>query len=128
MSNASQTRFPPDLHGDPERHLLAIQSAPIGLRAMAAAYPFDVSIAMNDLASHFFEHHDERLLQETYSGLRELGLTQAAELFRSAWEIVEPYFEEIRTGLGDEDPDDYFERTGIQAKVTPLDRQLRAEL
>ena len=94
---------------------------------MAATYDLDVSMALDDLAWHFGNHNDERFLQKTLTGLNELEAAEAAMLFSSAWEIVKPFLPEIRQKeWGSEDPHAYFERSGIQSKIDPLNEKMWA--
>jgi len=46
-----------------------IQGLPVGLRAMAATYELDVSLALDDLGWHFGNWHNEDLAEETARGL-----------------------------------------------------------
>jgi len=62
--------FPPSLRSDPVVFLSRLQNAPAGLRTMAATYDLDVSMAMDDLAWHFINHHESLdLAEETLGGL-----------------------------------------------------------
>jgi hypothetical protein len=45
-----------------------IQGLPAGLRAMAATYELDVSLALDDLGWHFGNWHSEDLAEETARG------------------------------------------------------------
>jgi len=124
LSAALKELFPPELQEDPDRFLAALSSAPRGLRAMAGTFELDVSMSLDDLAWHFGNHNDERLLQETVLGLKELEAAEAAEVFQSAWEIAKPFLPEIRIkDWAAEDPHDYFERT-IQSKIDPLNERM----
>lgn len=127
LSSALQELFPPELQSDREQFLVALAKAPRGLRAMAGIFDLDVSMSMDDLASHFLNHNDERFLQETVDGLKELEALEAADTFLSAWEILKPYLPEIRSkGAENEEPDGYLERKGIQSKVDPLNERMWA--
>jgi len=57
---------------------------PRGLRAMGATHPLDVSMALDDLGWHFGNWPSQAIARETLSGLRELGATEAAEIFEAA--------------------------------------------
>jgi hypothetical protein len=124
LSLALKKMFPPESQENREQFLVALQGAPRGLRAMASIFDLDVSMTLDDLAWHFGNHNDDRFLQETVLGLRELEANEAADLFQSAWDIAKPYLPEIRIKDWDsEDPHDYFERT-IQAQVDPLNERM----
>lgn len=82
-------------------------------------------MALDDLAWHFGNHNDDRFLEETVAGLRELEAFEAADIFLSAWGIVKPFLPELRSSNWDhEEFSDYLEKTGIQAKTDPLSRRM----
>jgi len=119
--------FPPHLQDDRDQFYAALLAAPRGLRAMASIYDLDVSMTLDHLAWHFGNHNDERFLQETVDGLRELEANEAAALFSAAWEIVKPYLPEIRAlDSADENPHYYLDRTGIQSRIDPLNDDMWA--
>ena len=127
LSDALKEIFPPELQENRDGFLVELQRAPRGLRAMACIFDLDVSMTLDDLAWHFGNHNDERFLQETVVGLRELEAEEVSNLFTSAWDVVKPYLPEIRSkDWADEDPHDYFDRTGIQAQVDPLNEKMWA--
>src|SRR5215831_11152567 len=66
--------------GTPE-FVSEIQRLPSGLRAMAATYELDVSLALDDLGWHFGNWHNEELAKETAQGLELLGAKDLADLF-----------------------------------------------
>jgi hypothetical protein len=109
--------------GSPE-FVAEIRNLPIGLRAMAATYELDVSLALDDLGWHFGNWHNMELAEETVQGLEELDARGLAEVFREAFQLAKQYWAE----LGAEDwmewyPDSLFERA-----VRPLDKQARSIL
>ncbi len=119
--------FPPAMQEDRDLFIATLPNAPRGLRAMAGIFDLDVSMTLDDLAWHFGNHNDDRFLRETVLGLQELGATEEAEIFLSAWEIVKPFLSEIKIkDWDDEDPQDYFNRTGIQTKIDPLNDRMWA--
>lgn len=125
LSDELQRLFPSDLQADRDALVAALGSAPVGLRAMAAVHSLDVSMSVDDLAWHFANEADDRFLEETYAGLKVLGASEAAEIFVSAWEVLKPFLSEIRsTDWETNDISEYFERTGIHAKVEPLNKRL----
>ncbi len=117
--------FPPPVQGDLDLLLDAMTRAPKGLRSMAAIYELDVSMSLDDLAWHFLNHNDDRVLDETELGLQELEAAEPAEVFHAAREIVMPFLSEIRgKNWGNDNADEYLERTGIQAKIDPLNERI----
>jgi len=127
LSSALTERFPLEIQEDRDKLYAALLAAPRGLRAMAGIYGLDVSMSFDDLAWHFRNHNDERFLQETVMSLRELEANEAASLFAAAWDIVRPYLSEIRDkDWNAEHPSDYFDRTGIQSKIDPLNEDMWA--
>jgi hypothetical protein len=125
LSNELQRHFPSEVQSDIDSYIAALKVAPVGLRAMAAVHPLDESMTLDDLAWHFGNQDDDRLLEETIEGLKVLGADEAAHIFTAAWEIIKPFLPEIRsTDWQTNDPSDYFERTGIQSKVDPLSQRM----
>jgi hypothetical protein len=91
--------------------LAEIQGLPVGLRAMAATYELDVSLALDDLGWHFGNWLSQPLTEETARGLDELEATELAEIFRAAWRIAETYWSRLATDdWGDWYPDSPFEQ------------------
>jgi hypothetical protein len=80
--------------GSPE-FVAEIKELPAGLRAMAATYELDVSLALDDLGWHFGNWHSIELAEETAAGLEELGARELAELFRAAFDLVQDYWMEL---------------------------------
>jgi hypothetical protein len=72
LSSTLTEVFPPELQDNRDQFYAALLAAPRGLRAMAGTYDLDVSMSLDDLAWHFGNHNDERFLEETATGLREL--------------------------------------------------------
>jgi hypothetical protein len=78
LSAELQRLLPKEVRDDLDLYHEKLASMPRGLRAMAGMHFFDVSMSMDDLAWHFGNQNDERDLQETLNGLRELELTEIA--------------------------------------------------
>lgn len=78
-----EARLPPRQPIEP--YLAALRSLPRGLRAVAAIYDLDVSLALDDLGWHFGNWPHSGLAEETISGLKELGAARMAELFEEAY-------------------------------------------
>ena len=117
--------FPPDIRRDPAIFLSRLQSAPVGLRAMAVTYELDVSMAMDDLAWHFVNHHASlELAEETLLGLQELGAPEAANFFAEALAIIKPHWQKLQAGLAAKTEHDWLDATGIQGSMNPLNDRL----
>ena len=119
--------FPPSLTADKNAQLDACQKAPRGMRAMAAIYQLDVSMALDDLAWHFYNHHDVRFYKETRWGLQELEAYEAAEIFEQAYAIIAPNWETLGESRNEKEWDDmhnWFDETGIQPSIDPLNDRL----
>jgi len=117
--------FPPELRDDPIVYCSRLQTAPKGLRAMAATYDLDVSMALDDLAWHFVNHHSSlELAEEAILGLRELEAPEVAEIFRAALEIIKPHWHEIEDVVQSRAAHAWLDSTGIQELMNPLNRRL----
>jgi len=94
---------------------------------MAAIYELDVSMALDDLAWHFVNHHDLDLCEETSNGLRELEATEAAEIFDAAFAIVRRHWEELGAVAQNKDfgfVHAWLDEIGIQKQIDPLDDRI----
>lgn len=119
--------FPPWLLKDTETFLAGLRAAPRGLRAMAAIYELDVSMALDDLAWHFVNHHDQRFYEEARLGLRELEAHGAAILFEKAYAVIAPRWDELGRELDKPqggDVHDWLDSTGIQKQVDPINHEM----
>ena len=90
-----ERRTPVQIHTNLDLLVQHIRLFPAGLRAMAATYQFDVSMALDDLGWHFANQHHKDYYEETLVGLRELGASEEAVIFSSAYQMVLPYWDEI---------------------------------
>jgi len=75
--------------------VVELRALPVGLRAMAATYELDVSLALDDFGWHFANWHHLDLAEETVAGLDELGAASLAQIFRSALALAKPYWAEL---------------------------------
>lgn len=121
--------FPPDSRRDNAVFLSRLQTAPRGLRAMAATFELDVSMTLDDLAWHFVNHHDLDLCEETSGGLRELEAVEAAELFDAAFAVMKPRWDELEAvSRGNDDGSinahDWLDQTRIQKQIDPLTKRM----
>jgi len=96
-----------------------IQKLPIGLRAMAATYELDVSLALDDLGWHFGNWHNTALAEETVHGLDELGATELAVIFKDAFQIALHYWDE----LGAENWTKWYHDSPLEKEVDSLNKQ-----
>jgi hypothetical protein len=101
--------------GSPE-FVAEIKGLPAGLRAMAATYELDVSLALDDLGWHFGNWHSVELAEETAAGLEELGAQELAELFRAAFDLAQDYWIE----LGAENWMEWYNSSALEKAVGPL--------
>ena len=117
--------FPPEIRAEPVVFLSRLQNTAIGLRVMAATYDLDVSMALDDLAWHFINHHSlPEFAEETISALHELEAPEAAELFAAAFEIIKPHWQELQSDRESKAAHDWLAATGIQAAIDPLSTRM----
>jgi len=128
LTEELQRRLPESAHQNDETLVAAIRKLPTGLRAMAAIHPLDVSMTLDDVIWHFFNHHNHDLAQESINGLRLLEAKEAADLFERAYKLVCPHWEDIEiqrrkdaSGWGT-----WIEKSGIKEYAEPLNRRLWA--
>jgi hypothetical protein len=79
--------------------LRSLRSLPPGLRAMAATYELDVSMALDGLEDHFVNWHSKALAQETLRGLRTLGARQEGEVFARALRLALSHWSSLGSGV-----------------------------
>ena len=93
---------------------------PLGLRAMGATHPLDVSMALDDLGWHFRNWPSMPLAEETLAGLRILGADLPARIFEEAWSLAQRHWTLVLSpGFHDE----YF-GSELEASLMPLNREL----
>jgi hypothetical protein len=109
--------------GSPE-FIAEIKELPAGLRAMAATYELDVSLALDDLGWHFGNWHSIELTEETTAGLEELGAQELAAVFRSAFDLAQDYWME----LGGENWMDWYHGSALEKALEPLNQKAWAIL
>jgi hypothetical protein len=95
LSEELQTRLPDGQDRDLDLFLKRIRLLPVGLRAMAATYEFDVSLTLDDLGWHFCNWCHRPYCEETLWALRELEAFEYAEAFAQAYEMAQPYWCQI---------------------------------
>jgi hypothetical protein len=96
-----------------------IRNLPIGLRAMAATYELDVSLALDDLGWHFGNWHNLDLAEETAQGLEELGAGELAKAFKEAFQLAKEYW----TELGSENWMRWYHGSPLEKAMEPLDKR-----
>jgi hypothetical protein len=101
-----------------------LRQLPRGLRAMAATYELDVSLTMDDLGWHFGNWHHMGLAEETAAGLKELGATELADLFRQAFVQARRFWGE----LGSEEWSTWYHGSALEEAVSPLNEMAWAIL
>lgn len=79
-----------------ERFLQKIRTMPVGLRAMAATFELDVSLALDDLGWHFGNWAHRGYYDETLRGLRELEAAEYADMFAKAYELARSNWSKFR--------------------------------
>jgi hypothetical protein len=104
--------------GSPE-FVAQIRNLPAGLRAMAATYELDVSLALDDLGWHFGTWYDVGLAEETARGLEELGASELGKVFREAFQLAKIYWAE----RGAEDWMQWYHGSPFENAVGPLTKQ-----
>jgi hypothetical protein len=101
------------------------KACPPGLRALSGIWDLDVSMAMDDPAWHFGNHHHELLLQETYESLRIVGADAVAEMFHAAWEIVKPHLPYLQdSAIRQKDFHSWLREVGIQQQIDRMNPRL----
>lgn len=104
---------------DDSEFISQIRRLPVGLRAMAATHHLDISLTLDDLGWHFLNWPGTEHANETFIGLRELGLPGLAGLFRRAEEIMRTYLPHIDT----KNYYDILERGGRMTEIDDLTRK-----
>jgi hypothetical protein len=121
-----EASVPASLHGDLDDLVEAIQELPAGLRAMAATYQLDVSMALDDLAWHFANWHHHGYCRETSWGLRELEAGEVADIFDRAYSITAQQWDVI-SQLPEKGFDaftSWYSTSELDATLSPLNRRM----
>jgi hypothetical protein len=98
LSAELQRLLPEELQQEDDAFHKRLDSLPRGLRAMAGINFFDLSMTVDSLAWHFGNQNDERDLRETLNGLRELELSEIADMFEEMWNFMKPHMAALQTG------------------------------
>jgi hypothetical protein len=110
-----ERRLPDGRRAD-DRFVSQLRALPRGLRAMAATYELDVSLALDDLGWHFGNWHHLGLSEETLDGLQELDAASMAEIFGEALGIAREYWDR----LGSEDWSHWYNGSPLEQRLRPL--------
>src|SRR5262245_29999541 len=126
LSAELHRRLPDEESDDLDLFVERLRALPKGLRAMAAIYQLDVSMALDDLGWHFANWHHRPYCDETLRGLRELEAHEPAEIFSSAYELVQPYWSTIGELLtqGFDKFVDWYPDSELETALDPLNRRM----
>jgi hypothetical protein len=122
LSAELQQRVPGEIAWDRDGHVARMRACPVGLRAMAAVHPLDLSMAFSDLGYHFVNWHYRPHCEETLLGLRELEIPEAAEIFEQACAVVQPHWDTI--GDLHDEFEDWYETSDLRKALGPLNERL----
>lgn len=115
LSGELERLLPREIQWDRDLYHQTLADLPGGLRAMAGIHFFSVSMSCDSLAWHFGNQNDERDLQETLNGLRELELPEIADMFEQMWEFMKPHIEALQSGdYGGKDFTDWLVAIGAE--------------
>jgi hypothetical protein len=119
-------RLPVNLHDDLDLFVEEIRSFPPGLRAMAATFKLDVSMALDDLGWHFANFHHREYCNETSHGLWELEAQEVAQIFDQAYQRVLPYWGQISDMLAVDFFvfSEWYHESELEKVLSPLNRRL----
>jgi hypothetical protein len=117
---------PAQLHEDLDELVATIQHLSPGLRAMAATYKLDVSMALDDLGWHFANWHHHGYCRETSLGLRELEANEVSEIFDRAYSITSHQWAIIGDLIEKEGSHfaEWYRTSELKATLAPLNRRL----
>jgi hypothetical protein len=124
LSEELGRRVPGEMAWDRSGHIARMRACPVGLRAMAAVHPLDLSMALDDLGYHFVNWHYRPHCEETLAGLRELEIPEAADIFETAYALAQPYWDTI--GTLDDDFVDWYQDSDLRKALAPLNDRMWA--
>jgi hypothetical protein len=122
ISGELSARLPDGEGDDLDNFLVRTRALPVGLRAMAATYQLDVSLALDDLGWHFANWHHRGYCDETLWALREMEAFEYADLFAQAYAAALPFWNKLGELL-EEDFDDFvqwYPDSGLEAATMPM--------
>lgn len=97
-----------------------LSSLPRGLRAMAATHWLDISLTLDSLTWHFGNFGEPALVAQTEEGLRDLGLTDLASVFREAAALMTPFIDQMSP---EHLPDELLKNAGLDERGRDLDNK-----
>jgi hypothetical protein len=121
LSEELQRRLPNGQDRDLSLFLKRIRLLPVGLRAMAATYEFDVSLTLDDLGWHFCNWCHRAYCAETLWALRELEAFEYAAAFAQGYEMAQPYWQQI---VQLDDFAKWYNRSKFHEMTSPLSKRL----
>jgi hypothetical protein len=126
LADELERRIAPELAWDKDGHVERMRACPVGLRAMAAVHPLDVSMALDDLGWHFGNWHHRPHCEETLRGLRELEIPEAADIFAEAYALVQPHWDTLGAVLKSETEvfADWYRDSGLEKALDPLNKRM----
>jgi hypothetical protein len=95
-----------------------IKSLPVGLRAMAATHWIDISLTLDSVCWHYRNFGEPSFVALSEAGLRELGLSELADVFHEAGTLMMP-LASSRAATWDE----AIEKNGLEDRVDTIDRR-----
>jgi len=118
--------MPAELHDNIDDFVQHLLRLPPGLRAMAATFQLDVSMALDDLGWHFANWHHKPYCEETLRGLQLLNAREAAEIFSVSYELVLPHWEEIGNLIEDDFHQfiDWYSDSELENSLEPLNQRM----
>jgi hypothetical protein len=126
LSAELHRRLPDGESDDLDLFVERLRALPKGLRAMAAIYQLDVSMALDDLGWHFANWHHRPYCDETLRGLQELETHEPAEIFSNAYELAQLYWSTIGELLaqGFDKFVDWYPDSELEKTLDPLNRRM----
>jgi hypothetical protein len=122
LSEELHARLPNGTTRDLDLFLQRTRLIPVGLRAMAATYEFDVSLTLDDVGWHFCNWGHQAYCAETLWALRELEAVEYADVFAQACEMAKPFWHQ--TTIDWENFSEWYSRTNFAEMTLPLSRRL----
>ncbi len=128
LSEELKSRLPGGGGDDLDAFLARLRVLPTGLRAMAAVYQLDVSMALDDLGWHFGNWHHRGYCDETLWALRELEAEEAADIFEQAYALAQRHWDTIGERLaafGDfDDFVEWYSGSDLEKALEPLNERM----
>jgi len=121
------SRLLPEEEGeDLDDFLKRLSKLPVGFQAMAAMYQLDVSMALDDFGCHFYNWHHRGYIEKQIWALRELELTEHAELLTGAFKIADAYWERIGSWKDFREFCSWYDNSTLDKALHPLNIKMWA--